>query len=556
MEAFDLPTLGGLHLIRGLCDGAALGAEAMAEFPSLHTLPHSTSLGHHGVNVHGTESRNKSVIIHIKNTYEDRKTQDIAREMSKAEWIEGRYSKQCDIVTGDLEVLLHVRPLKGLKRLECGAFVKEHEGPDKEWEQLRLFLRTLGSWGERLPKLSRDFPEGGKISFLGEHACGVAVQVSAITETALSVILAFFPSEKAEIDKFKDAVVHRKATRYHPSFKAAEMVGISGRALGKIHSSFMVITSDHQNNLGLGFEIRSEGKEGRNWDYSEKAVELLTEYENKFPTVFRCLDGNGEGMIKAADALPGPDPDGQVEEIKSWLKSKALGLIKKAIVKASQDRQYSNLLMLLIAFKTNVLHLEIVPQCQVDGCIDGVSGITLGNRCSQYRGSTVGFNPCLNLTDPHTSTNPKAPPPVHNNAPFKPRLGQYPAITPAPGQATALGFRPAPPVNPNQPSYVHIMVNPNRGAWRGGYFQQRMSKLFRLAQQECRLHRLSALITLVVEERLHEEAEVLFQDFVVVVGSFQGVIEVEGYREEVSAVEGLSLLFFLHRGVDVYQTDY
>ncbi|KAF8799409.1 hypothetical protein BYT27DRAFT_6860710 [Phlegmacium glaucopus] len=37
MEAFDLPTLDELHLIPGLCDGVALGVEAMAGFPSLHT---------------------------------------------------------------------------------------------------------------------------------------------------------------------------------------------------------------------------------------------------------------------------------------------------------------------------------------------------------------------------------------------------------------------------------------------------------------------------------------------------------------------------------------
>ena len=170
MESFDLPTLDGLHLIPGLCDGVSLGVEAMAGFPSLHTLPHTALLGYHGVNVHGTESRNQSMIIHIKNTYEGRKVEDIAREVvdqrifmnwpflqeglvvgvsdlmfryekmvvggsgdgdvkvvstphssygwnhwkGKAGRIEDYYSKRCGVITGDVEVLLHVRPLKGL----------------------------------------------------------------------------------------------------------------------------------------------------------------------------------------------------------------------------------------------------------------------------------------------------------------------------------------------------------------------------------------------------------------------------------------------------------
>lgn len=40
------------------------------------------------------------------------------------------------------------------------------------------------------PPLSEEFPEGSKIFFLGEHAYGVAAQVSATTDTSLSVILA------------------------------------------------------------------------------------------------------------------------------------------------------------------------------------------------------------------------------------------------------------------------------------------------------------------------------------------------------------------------------
>jgi len=65
-------------------------------------------------------------------------------------------------------------------------------------------------------------------------------------------------------------------------------------------------------------------------------------------------------------------------------------------------------------------------------------------RCDQYRGYTVDFNTCLNLTNPQfvMSVNPKAPAPPPNAA-FKPRFGPYPAIQPAPGQQAASGFRPA-----------------------------------------------------------------------------------------------------------------
>jgi len=167
METFDLPTLDGLHLIPGLCDGVALGVEALAGFPSLNTLPHIATLGYHGVNVHGTESRNQSMIVHIQNPYENEKMEAIAKKLigerifmgwpflqegqvvavsdslfkyekivvtpgtparvvsnphaphglghwkMKSERIETYYSKKCGVITGSVEVLLHIRPLKG-----------------------------------------------------------------------------------------------------------------------------------------------------------------------------------------------------------------------------------------------------------------------------------------------------------------------------------------------------------------------------------------------------------------------------------------------------------
>ena len=167
METFDLPTLDGLHLIPGLRDGVCLGAEALAGFPSIQTLSHTATLAFHGVNVHGSESRNKSMVVRIQNPHEGRKIQEIAEEMvgqrtftgwpflqeglvvavsdslfkyekmaivdgapkkvisnphssqglnqwkTKADRIEQMYSKRLGVITGEIEVLLHVRPLKG-----------------------------------------------------------------------------------------------------------------------------------------------------------------------------------------------------------------------------------------------------------------------------------------------------------------------------------------------------------------------------------------------------------------------------------------------------------
>jgi len=99
-----------------------------------------------------------------------------------------------------------------------------------------------------------------------------------------------------------------------------------------------------------------------------------------------------------------------------------------------------------------------------------MSGVTMGDRCSQYRGSAVDFDSCLNLTNPQfvVSTNPNTATSSTPQSPFKPRSGPYPAVRAPPGQVPAAGFRSA---QASQNSPVHIMNNPNRS--RGGYINGR-----------------------------------------------------------------------------------
>ncbi|KAJ3500107.1 hypothetical protein NLJ89_g9937 [Agrocybe chaxingu] len=71
--------LDGLRLVPALCNGIALGIEALARLPSIKTLPHAAMLGHRGVNVHGSESRSKSTVIRIENLHEGQKMEEIAK---------------------------------------------------------------------------------------------------------------------------------------------------------------------------------------------------------------------------------------------------------------------------------------------------------------------------------------------------------------------------------------------------------------------------------------------------------------------------------------------
>lgn len=172
MEPFDLPTLDGLHLVQGLCDGVQLGVDALAGFPSLKTLKHTGMLGYHGVNVFKAESRNKSMVIHIESPFEGQSAEQVAKSMvgkkaffgwpflqeglvvavsdsqskysthsprdtgalvttnrhsfdaaalwrRQADKLQQLYSKRFGVIIGDVDLLIHARPLKGTALILC-----------------------------------------------------------------------------------------------------------------------------------------------------------------------------------------------------------------------------------------------------------------------------------------------------------------------------------------------------------------------------------------------------------------------------------------------------
>ena len=74
--------------------------------------------------------------------------------------------------------------------------MKDYERHDNETEQaVQMVLSNVISEDPRFmerkaPPLSEEFPPGSKVFFLGDHAYGVAAQVSSTTDTTLQVLLA------------------------------------------------------------------------------------------------------------------------------------------------------------------------------------------------------------------------------------------------------------------------------------------------------------------------------------------------------------------------------
>ncbi|UZJ52559.1 hypothetical protein CBS101457_001879 [Exobasidium rhododendri] len=394
MENFHLPILDGLHLVKGLCDGAGLGVNALAGFPSVNTLPHYGRLGHHGVNVFQSESRNESIVISIENTYEDSKTEDVANnhigrrtfiswpflqegivtgvsdELFKyeaqfgkngeqsivknphhpgmvGEWkrkaskIEHFYSKRCGVLIGDVDILLHVRPLTGLKRMEDGSFLKDYEEDNRnEVEQaiqvsVPHVINEDGRYTERPPlPLPSEFPEKSKVFYLGEHAYGSPASIIAISQKQIAIQLISLGNLGKEVSMLRSIVANPKTERYFSSHQICKRLGVSGLALSKITSSMMIDMDGPRTNIGLNLKFEAKGqkvlgyseKGAYGWEFSVKAIDLLQEYKTKFPEVFQTLMDRPRDDIREISQIFADQSTrrARMVDLKDWIKAKGV----------------------------------------------------------------------------------------------------------------------------------------------------------------------------------------------------------------------------------------
>jgi 5'-3' exoribonuclease 1 len=90
LNVYELPTLDGLEIIVGLCEGVQLGANALAGFPSLSTIDHAAQLGFHGVNVFQQDSRNESMVLTLANAFEGGKVEAAKEKIGQRAFV-GEY---------------------------------------------------------------------------------------------------------------------------------------------------------------------------------------------------------------------------------------------------------------------------------------------------------------------------------------------------------------------------------------------------------------------------------------------------------------------------------
>lgn len=573
---FDLPTMDGLEPYVGLVEGVKLGAAALAGFPSVKTLPHYGQLGFHGVTVFQQESRNESMIItltdgvkqgnveiakaklgksvHVGYPFlQEAKVVRVSDELfdyylpdgetnvvsvphapqqiegfkKKANRIEAHYSKRLGVVIGEVESMIHVEMLKGLKKSDDGATTKEFAntaGVETDYAT-QLTVDSVISEDQRfieraaLP-IEEEFPVETSAFFLGEFNYGRPFHVTGHSEGTVTGLIGFV---KAKDPEFGRDIAGRaeRLFPYTPSFAICRQLNLHPLVMAKIMSAFSVQLEGQRINLGLNLKFEAKKmkvlgysrKSAQGWEYSQRAIELLQQYMIKFPEFIAGIQRKPQGdLFQATDFYDEKVAMIKIKQIQTWLKEiqsknfekvpleaeqldsdlvkmieaeadrlvasqpgleakKIKGVRRAALLKPSDtEHRLGNQRFALgdrVVYAAKTGRVPLATRGTVVGMtrttrtflldivfdVSFMSGTTLGDRCSPFRGSTVAASTVLNVTDRQLLASTRAG--TSNTAPknITPlTVNGYGAPT-GPNGVGQLTDAPAPP--------------PLTGGWRG-----------------------------------------------------------------------------------------
>ncbi|KAG0744718.1 hypothetical protein G6F57_009444 [Rhizopus arrhizus] len=318
-----LPELPSTGLRKGLLPGAKTGKEALAGFPSLHTINHQFHIANHNVRVFQQDSSNESVVVTIKDRFKNAKLHELAKlfiyrsvyvgypylkqavvvgvsnaecklhvvldaqgkkhckehrwdERERDDWyntvqrLQHLRSKRFGLLVGETEVVAHVCLLTGMHQTEEGAMVKQYAHPSlAEAIPFQTIVIKVANPDPRFaelpaPPVEQSYPVGTACFLSDGKFIGTQTKVIGYTRGNIDVEMEVYRDKTLESKpEFGHAVAKKqeREVNYLPGHVVARECSVSSLTLSKLTSSLVVIERSGQKlNIGLNLKFESRGE--------------------------------------------------------------------------------------------------------------------------------------------------------------------------------------------------------------------------------------------------------------------------------------------------------
>lgn len=378
-----------------LPEGAKLGKELLAGFPSLHTLPFTSRLALQEVKVFNFPSRSESMVLKLDNVWEDMSTAQFANKFlgkvvygrwpfliesrvtevwdldGKYEYLKSgatrrvvstplspdetrefhttakglfqKYEKTKAVSTGPINALVFVQQVTGLVRTAKGAYVKSFR-EESEAYPIQLIVESVINEDERYAfrapvPIEEEYPIGMPVVFMGAFAYGAPAVIAGYTgNDKLNVRIDKIQSVLEPNIGKKRLEIETKKIRYVPSYEAAKQLRMSGLFLSKITGSYMV-REKGGGRLNIGLDIKSDARRLKVLGYTKKSSKLwefsplAIDLLKEYKAKFPKLFSNLEVLAERRDmpAIEEISSGAEIKEVMQFLKKAKADMIKVSL---------------------------------------------------------------------------------------------------------------------------------------------------------------------------------------------------------------------------------
>uniref|UniRef100_A0A1Q3F1Y6 5'-3' exoribonuclease 1 n=1 Tax=Culex tarsalis TaxID=7177 RepID=A0A1Q3F1Y6_CULTA len=254
------------------------------------------------------------------------------------------HNNRLAINLGEIKQLVHVKTCVGSEYvLKDNRYVL-----NKLWNQgetmypvqaivtdLQEALKTLKPYQE----IEEMFPENCVVFLRATQWYGSMGHVVDVTAGHKRIKTRFEIYDEPNLDSVLK-VDEEARSHYLNTYDAASSIGISANLLSRLSSTIYMVTGgrrslnvDEKGKMNIGLQLRLVSQDietvgytkkvGKNWMYSEKAIELIKAYYDKVPQVFEKLESFGNRDVLFEDEIFGEkrEEESRLKELVAWIKS-------------------------------------------------------------------------------------------------------------------------------------------------------------------------------------------------------------------------------------------